>query len=104
MHIYSEERGKRMDFIMELLVEIILDGTIEVCNTKTKSVPVFLRVLAGLIVGAFYGGLFMVFLYLGIANRSLVVIGISILFLVTSVAFLIKSYRAVRKKKREREV
>lgn len=93
-----------MEFIMELLLEIILDGTVEVCITKSKRVPVLLRILAGLVVGAFYGGLFMAFLYVGIANRSLVVIGISIFFLIASVAFLIKSYRAVRKKKREREV
>ena len=92
-----------MDFIMELLIEIILEGTVGLSMTKSKKVPIVLRILAGLIVGALYGGIFIGFLYAGIHNRSLLMIGIAILFLILTMAFFIKTYRTVNKKKSDRD-
>lgn len=92
-----------MEFILELLIEIVLEGTVEVSMTKSKKVPIVLRFIAGLIVGVLYGGIFIGFLYAGINNRSLLMIGISILFLIVTMAFFIKTYRTVNKKKNDRE-
>ena len=92
-----------MDFIMELLIEIILEGTVGLSMTKSKKVPIVLRILAGLIVGALYGGIFIGFLYAGIHNRSLLMIGIAILFLILTMAFFIKTYRTVNNKKSDRD-
>lgn len=88
-----------MDFIMELLIEIILEGTVGLSMTKSKKVPIVLRILAGLIVGVLYGGIFIGFLYAGIHNRSLLMLGIAILYLIVTIAFFIKTYRTVNKKK-----
>lgn len=88
-----------MEFIMELLIEIILEGTVEVSMTKSKKVPIVLRFLAGLIVGVLFGGIFIGLLYAGINNRSPLMIGIAILFLILTMVFFIKTYRTVNKKK-----
>lgn len=92
-----------MEFILELLIEIILEGTVELSMTKSKKVPVVLRFLAGLIIGVLFGGIFIGLLYAGIHNRSLLMIGIAILFLVLTMAFFIKTYRTVNKKKSDED-
>lgn len=92
-----------MEFIMELLIEIILEGTVGLSMTKSKKVPIVLRFLAGLIVGVLFGGIFIGLLYAGINNRSLLMIGISILFLIVTMAFFIKTYRTVNQKKSDED-
>lgn len=92
-----------MDFILELLFEIILDGSIELCETESKKVPGVLRLLAGLIVGAVYVGLLILFLWVGITDRSPVMLGMAVVFLIVTVAFGVKFYRAFRKRKNNRE-
>ena len=88
-----------MDFVVELITEILLEGTVEVCVTKSKKVPIVLRFLAGLILGALYGGIFMALFYVGVSNDEPVVIVIALLLLIVSIGFFLKSYRAVRKKR-----
>lgn len=91
-----------MDFVVELIMEILLEGTVEVCVTKSKKVPIVLRFLAGLILGALYGGIFMALFYVGVSNDEPVVIVIALLLLIVSIGFFIKSYRAVRKKRSDK--
>lgn len=91
-----------MDFVVELITEILLEGTVEVCVTKSKKVPIVLRFLAGLILGALYGGIFMALFYVGVSNDEPVVIVIALLLLIVSIGFFIKSYRAVRKKRSDK--
>lgn len=93
-----------MDFILELIAEIILEGTLEVCTTKSKKVPMVLRFFAGLILGVVYGGIFIGLLYVGIANNEPIAIGISFFFLVVTIAFMVKCYRAVKKKKNDAQI
>lgn len=88
-----------MEFIMELLIEIILEGTVGLSMTKSKKVPIVLRFLAGLIVGVLFGGIFIGLLYAGINNRSPLMIGSAILFLILTMVFFIKTYQTVNKKK-----
>ena len=91
-----------MDFVVELITEILLEGTVEVCVTKSKKVPIVLRFLAGLILGALYGGIFMALFYVGVSNDEPVVIVIALLLLIVSIGSFIKSYRAVRKKRSDK--
>ena len=70
--------------------------------TKSKKVPIVLRFLAGLILGALYGGIFMALFYVGVSNDEPVVIVIALLLLIVSIGFFIKSYRAVRKKRSDK--
>ncbi len=93
-----------MDSILELVMEFLLEGTVEVCMTKSKKVPILLRFLAGVILGVVYGGLFLVFLSIGIANNEPVVIGFAILFFVLILAWFTKSYLTIRKKKNNKEI
>ena len=90
-----------MDFILELLFEIILGGSIELCETE-KKVPVVLRLLAGIIVGVVYVGLLLLFLWIGITDRSPVMLGMAFVFLIVIVAFGVKFYRAFSKRKNRR--
>ena len=87
-----------MDFIVELLMEIILDGTLEVSTMKSKKVPLVVRLLAGIVVLGLYGGLLMAFLYVGIHNQSPVFIGISLVLMIVIIAFFVKFYRTVKTK------
>ena len=91
-----------MDFILELLFEIILGGSIELCETE-KKVPVVLRLLAGIIVGVVYVGLLLLFLWIGITDRSPVMLGMAFVFLIVIVAFGVKFNRAFSKRKKNRE-
>ncbi len=56
-----------MDFMMEIILDILLDGSLELLTEK--KLPTVLRLIAGLILGFVYGGL----AYLGV---SLTVSGI----------------------------
>ena len=86
-----------MEFIFELIMELILEGTVGVCTSKSKKVPIILRLLAGFILGVLYGGIFIGLFYAGITNNELIVVGISFFFLVATIVFLVKSYRSVKK-------
>ena len=65
--------------LFEILFEIIVEGSLEAsCD---KKVPLWIRIIAGLILIAVYGGLVGFLIYEGIrsVNRGLLVIGIALL-------------------------
>lgn len=70
-----------MDMILELLFEIIIDGSLELVTHK--KVPLIIRIFAGILVFAVYGGLIGLCFFFGIQNSQpiLIVIGIIILLL-----------------------
>ena len=68
-----------MEVLFEILFEIIVEGSLEAsCD---KKVPLWIRIIAGLILIAVYGGLVGFLIYEGIrsVNRGLLVIGIALL-------------------------
>lgn len=64
-----------MDFVFELLFEIILEGCIEL--TGEKKVPLPLRILCAIFLVAIYGGLIGILLFVSIANKSGLMLGIT---------------------------
>ena len=68
-----------MEVLFEILFEIIVEGSLEAsCD---KKVPLWIRIIAGLILIAVYGGLVGFLIYEGIrsVNWGLLVIGIALL-------------------------
>ncbi len=72
-----------MEFIFEFIFDLIVEGSVEVLGEK--KVPVFLRILAGIIVILVYGGIVGLIVYLGISDKSwgLLVIGAALIVLFT---------------------
>ena len=68
-----------MEVLFEILFEIIVEGSLEA--SRDKKVPLWIRIIAGLILIAVYGGLVGFLIYEGIrsVNRGLLVIGIALL-------------------------
>ena len=68
-----------MEVLFEILFEIIVEGSLEA--SRDKKVPLWIRIIAGLILIAVYGGLVGFLIYEGIRSMSwiLLVIGIALL-------------------------
>lgn len=81
-----------MDFIFEILFELILEGCIEVAGEK--KVPIVLRVLCAVVLGVFYLGLVGVFFYAAIKNQSA-----ALCFIAAFVALLVLAAVAVKYRK-----
>ena len=56
------------EFIFEFILELVLDGSIEVLGEK--KVPLALRVAAGIIVGIVYVGIVALLLFEGISEKN----------------------------------
>ncbi len=87
-----------MDFILELIAEILLDGSMEVFTDK--KLPMALRIIAGIILATVYGGLALVGVMLTVsgikdADGPLILCG-SVLIVFTAV-FGIMLYRKIHK-------
>lgn len=65
-----------MDFVLEILFEIILEGCIEI--TEEKNVPLIFRILCAVILVLVYGGMVGILLYVGISNKSLLLLFIAV--------------------------
>lgn len=85
-----------MEFIMEILIEIIFEGALEL-STK-KKIPMFFRVLAAVFLLAVYIGLGGILLYVGIINKSGFVIAVAIGLLVIVAVVVVRKYREMKKK------
>lgn len=64
-----------MEFIMELLMEIIFEGAVE--SITERKIPVFFRVLIAVILLSFYLGLVGILMYIGIRDGSGIMIGVA---------------------------
>ena len=86
-----------MDFILEFLFEIILEGTIAI--TEERKVPFILRFICGVIIGVFYAGLIGVLLTVAISNKSPLMIFVTILIAVLVLYAFIHKYKEFKKNK-----
>lgn len=86
-----------MDFVFELLVEIILEGCIGVA--KEKKVPLILRILCVILLVVFYGGFIGILLYIAVSEQSVAMIFITgIVALIILFGFIYK-FREIKKNK-----
>lgn len=87
-----------MDFIFELLFELILEGSIEAAGEK--KVPLVLRILCAAVLVIVYVGLIGMFLHLAVVNRSVPIFLITVaLALIIIFAFGYKFKMIKRKRK-----
>lgn len=88
-----------MEFILELLFEIIIEGSWELVTNK--KVPIPLRILAVLVFVGIYGGLIVVFILLGLdAMKTKPVLGW--LLIIIAVLLVVGVVYMIRKKWREK--
>lgn len=68
-----------MEILFEILFELIVEGSLEAA--ADKKVPLWIRIIAGIILIAVFGGSAGVLIYIGIRNTNwiLLVIGIVLL-------------------------
>ena len=68
-----------MEVLFKILFEIIVEGSLEA--SRDKKIPLWIRIIAGIILIAIYGGLVGFLIYEGIrsVNWVLLVIGIALL-------------------------
>ena len=95
-----------MEIIMEILLELILEGSVEVLTggssekTKGKTGFLILRILAALILLLVYGGLIGLCGYLAVVSKSWIAGLIGCLILLITVAAGISLYRKVKNRKK----
>lgn len=85
-----------MEILIEIIFEIIFDGALEL--TTKKKVPMFFRVLAAVILLAFYIGLGGILIYVGIINKSGIVVAIAVLLLLVVAYVTVKKYKEIKRK------
>lgn len=90
-----------MEFIFELIFEIIFEGTLEL--STNQKVPFILRLLAGLLIGAIYAGIIILFFTIamevikdGNTAGGVVIIVIDVFFAVMCAWGFIRKYRQRR--------
>ena len=90
----SEKHG--MEMLFEILFGIIVEGSLEA--SADKKVPLWIRIITGLILIVVYGGLVGFLLYEGIRsmNWGLLAIGIALL------AFFAFGFRRIYRRRRDR--
>ena len=73
-----EKRGDRLiDFILDILFDLIVDGSFEAVDNKKVPVPV--RILAAVILIGTYVGAFAFVLYIGITEKNWIIIVVDVI-------------------------
>ena len=75
-----------LDDIIEIILELILDGMIEA--TGSKKVPMPIRIGLGILLAAIIIGVCGLLLYVGIASGSILLIIISVVLLVAATVWI----------------
>ena len=84
-----------MDFIFELLFEIILEGCIEL--TEEKKVSLILRILCAFLLVVFYGGFIGILLFVAISNQSGLMLFITVIVALIILITFVYKYRIIKK-------
>ena len=97
-YIETNWKGNEMEFVLELIFEIIIEGTIEIGTSK--KVPLPIRIIALLIFLLIYGAILGVIAMVGIGvwqdgntSLSLMVFGLDVLIALLVVCWIIKQYK-----------
>lgn len=84
-----------MDFILEIIITIIFEGTLEL--TTSKRVPLLVRVIAAVLLLSFYIGLVGILFYIGLKHKSWVVIGCAVFVFALVAIVAIKKYHEMKR-------
>lgn len=86
-----------IEFFVETALELVVEGAVSA--TSEKKIPLFLRVLIGILLIGFYMGIVGLIVYIGIKNASLVIVGMGIALFILVVYLVGRKYREIRKLK-----
>lgn len=81
-----------MDFILQLIFELIVDGSVS--SLDNKKVPLPLRILAAVFLIVVFGGIVALCIFVGINEKKWIVLAIGILI---AVAVIIAAVSTVKK-------
>lgn len=88
-----------MELILELLVEIVLEGCLNV--TEEKKVPMPLRILCGMGFVGFYVGFMVLLLFIALENESMVMLLVTVFVALLVLVVLVYKLQAIRKQRRD---
>ena len=80
-----------MEMIFEILLDLIIDGSLQA--VQDKMIPLFLRIAAAAVLLTVYGGFVGFILYLGIHNKNVLLIIFSIGLLIFFGFGFLKAYK-----------
>ncbi len=83
-----------MDIIIEIIMEIFVEGTSAAVSEKSLPLPV--RVLAAVLLLLFCIGIVGLLILLAVKSKSLAVTGIAVFMLVGAIAVMVKKVRELR--------
>ena len=87
-----------MGIVFEILFEIIVEGALDA--SLSRKVPLWVRIIAALLLIFVYGGLVGLIIYSAISSKNWILFGAGILLLLfLSFGF----YKIIKKRKKERE-
>ena len=84
-----------MDFILEFLFDLIVEGSLEASTDKKVPLPV--RIIAAVILIGVYGGLIGICLYSGIREKSWVLLLLGVIILIMTALGIRSVYRKRRR-------
>lgn len=87
--------GVNMDFIIEILLEIILDDALE--SVTEKKIPLPIRIFVALVLLVFYLGFGGCLLYIGIAKKNGMMTGIAIFWFLMIACVIIRKCKELRR-------
>ena len=83
-----------MELILEILFELIFEGSISAVGDK--KVPLVLRILAGIVIFVVMGGAIALCLFVGIEGKNWIILVVGVILLVATVFLLFKAFRKHR--------
>ncbi len=79
-----------MDIVFDIIFELIVDGSVEAVGNK--QVPMAVRVIAAIILLAFFGGIIGFCIFLGIHDRNWITLVLGALIMIVTIYQIIRLY------------
>lgn len=85
-----------MDFLIETILEIVLEGCLYI--TPEKKFPIIIRLILGVITAAFYAGLIGIIIYVALKNNSVILFAVAVLAAVIIAYEFWENYKKIKNK------
>ncbi len=80
-----------MEIFFEIVFNLIVEGSLEAARDKKVSLP--LRIIAAVVLLAVYGGGIGFLIYIGIRDKSVIILVLAALILFVTVSGFLKAFR-----------
>jgi fatty acid desaturase len=86
-----------MEVIFEMLFDLIIDGSIEICGNKKA--PFIVRIVTAMILLVIYVGIICSLVYIGALNKQPIVIIVAVVIFALCSILIVKKFCQLKKKK-----